>query len=166
MWTNSGQPITIYTWEIPLSISYKETEDTGVLDTSIPKIMNFLPLEAFSVNPVISCIYLFSNWLGGQSLSVCGCSHSGCRTFMLEINEIFSMHEEKFVSISTSMCAVLYFRLKFCSDQSFCRAAVGCALFSLTNSNLVHLELLIKLWQVGESRANRILLNDWLRHWC
>lgn len=85
---------------------------------------------------------------------------------MLEINELFSTHEEKFVFISTTMCAALYFMLTVCSAQRVCRAAVGCALFSLTNSNLVQLELLIKLWQVGQSGANRILLNDWLRHLC
>ena len=77
------------------------------------------------------------------------------------------MHEgKKFVFISTTMCAALDFILTVCSDQSVCKAAVGCALFSLTNSNLVQLELLIKLWQVGESRTNRILLNDWLGDLC
>lgn len=134
---------------------------------AFPITVNFLTLEDFSVKPVISNIYLFSNLFGGRSLNVCGCSSSGHRgIFMLEINEIFSTHEEKFVFISTTMCTVLYFMLTVCSAQSVCRAAVGFAIFSLTNSNLVQLELLIKLWQVGQSRANRILLNDWLRHLC
>lgn len=109
--------------------------------------------------------------LGWPKPSICvgAPTVAGRGIFKLEINEINginSMQEEKFVFISTTMCAVLYFILTVCSNPSVCRAAVGCALFSLTNSNLVQLELPIKLWQDGESRANGILRNDWLRHLC
>lgn len=77
------------------------------------------------------------------------------------------MHEgeNSVCSVPATMHAILHIHILI-RPTSLQSSALGCALFSLTNSNLVQLELLIKLWSVRESRANRILPNDWLKHLC
>lgn len=77
--------------------------------------------------------------------------------FEFRIMRYFPCMKEKECIFSSSNYALLYSIVTFCSDQMSCKGncLLGCALFSLTNNNLVQLELLIKLWHVRESRANR-----------